>query len=89
MGRFSPTDCDRLATEARGVSGFSFGVCCWASVLWMVVNLRCSRSTCKHRQDSSKIQTAVYLRGLSTPVARQDRVPYCLGCARRMSWNAF
>lgn len=31
--------------EARGSAGL-FCVCCCASVLWMVANLRCRRSTC-------------------------------------------
>ncbi len=46
LGRFSVMDWESVVTEALGVSELTFCVCCWARVLWMVVNFRCSRSTC-------------------------------------------
>ena len=50
LGMGSGRELERLAREARvGVSAGGLGVCCCASVLWIVANLRCSRSTCGGR----------------------------------------
>ena len=45
FGRLSMTECDILAMELLVVSVLVLGVCWEAKVLWMVVNLRCRRST--------------------------------------------
>ena len=49
LGRAPSTEASAEGMEERsgdaGGSG-ALAVCCCASVLWMLVNLRCSRSTC-------------------------------------------
>ena len=44
--------------DAGGSAGL--GVACCASVLWMLANLRCSRSTCARPRTAPQISPAVW-----------------------------
>ena len=63
LGKDSATLTELGTEERRGEAGGSAGfcVCCCASVLWIVANFRCRRSTCagspgavSHRQHSTR-----------------------------------